>query len=100
MIKFVGKFIVIIFCFVFIITFLNQQESLETVELEISNPQIITSSRDYYNDLMEAVDDIALNNNHADQKSITYSAAQWLEKSGVMIYEGILTIINDLAEVF
>ncbi|HHU20573.1 MAG TPA: hypothetical protein GXZ58_10245 [Bacilli bacterium] len=100
MIKFVGKLIVIIFCFVFVVTLLNQQESVETVRSEISDPQIVTSSRDYYNDLIEVEEQLPLINNRANQKSITYSAAQWIEKSGLMIYEGLLTIINDLAEVF
>ncbi|GAA4073891.1 hypothetical protein [Amphibacillus indicireducens] len=100
MIKFVGKLIVIILCFVFVVTLLNQQESTGTVESEISDPQIVMSSRDYYNDLIEVEEQLPLINNRTNQKSITYSAAQWIEKSGLMIYEGLLTIINDLAEVF
>lgn len=102
MMRFIGKLILITFCVILIITFLQQQNDIPSNQVEMSDPQIILTSNDLYTDLTEQSDlevEEELVNQVDEDQSVTYFIAQWVEKSGLMIYEGIITILTDLAKV-
>lgn len=97
MAKFIGKLMVVIFCFTFILTFLNEQNISPNNEQVTNDQQIIISASELYLEpVEETVREDAVK---PEQESVTYSISQWVEKTGLMLYEGILTIITDLAKV-
>lgn len=97
MTKFIGRLIIIFFCFIFIMTFLNEQNISTNNKQEVYDQQILISSSELY---LQPVEEAARQDaGKPEQESVTYYIAQWIEKSGLMLYEGILTIISDLAKV-
>ena len=97
MTKFIGKLTIVFFCFIFIITFLNEQNISTNNKQEVYDQQVLSSSSELY---LEPVEEIVREDAvKPEQESVTYSISQWVEKTGLMLYEGILTIITDLAKV-
>lgn len=96
MAKFIGKLIIVLFCFIFMMTFLNEQNISTNHKQEVDDQQILVRSSELYLQPVEQA--VRQDAGKPEQASVTYSIAQWIEKSGLMLYEGILTIITDLAK--
>ena len=65
-------------------------------EVKSNDQTIILSSSDLYQDFAE---EVTLENDFNTKESFTYQIAYIVEQSGLLIYEGIITVISDLAKI-
>ncbi|WP_440895898.1 hypothetical protein ACS127_15350 [Amphibacillus sp. Q70] len=97
MIKFIVKCIVLLFIFTFGVTFILEQNINENDQAKEEESHVLISSADLYSELEE--NEVTIQEELTEQESLTYHLAQWIEKSGLLIYESIITIVTDLASV-
>lgn len=96
MAKFIIKSFIVIFLIILVVTYLSDQEIQSNPEVKSNDQTIILSSSDLYQDFAE---EVTLENHFNARESLTYQIAQIVEQSGLLIYEGIITVISDLAKI-
>src|SRR5690625_3192517 len=100
MTRFIVKSIIVFLLFILVTTYLTEQEHAEVSESAINEQAIVLHSADLYNKTKndhfdEPIEQVPVD----DQQSIPYQIAQWIEQSGLLIYEGIITVVTDLAKI-
>lgn len=95
MVKFIVKCIIILFIFIFGVTFILEQNMTGNNQVQEEESHVLINSADLYSELEE--NEVMVLEEPTEQESLTYHLAQWIEKSGLLIYESIITIVTDLA---
>lgn len=99
MTKFIIKCLIILFIFMLGVTYNSSgSEDKYTDQLEfVDMTHVLTSQKELYIDT-EADHALPLIEKEVDT-SFTYQLAQFIEQSGLMIYEGLIKVITDIASV-
>lgn len=98
MTKFIIKCLIVLFVFMFGVTFSSAQNEVEIDSESIETGHVLTSSTELYANMVEDQDILPLEKVE-EQESMIYHLAQFVEKSGLMIYDGMITIVTDIARV-
>lgn len=99
--RFFAKVIIIFFLFLLAITYLSEQENTLEDQRPPNEPTIVIQSADLYNQTEEPATEAWPNKAESSNEhdSVTYQIAQFIEQSGLFLYEGIINIVTDLANI-
>lgn len=98
MAKFIVKCLIVLFVFMLGVTFNSAQNEVEIDSENNEVTHILTSSTELYENMAEDQDILPMAEVE-EQESLIYHLAQIVEKSGLMIYDGMITIVTDIASV-